>query len=235
MEINSAVYQQQGATGVSAQATRKSQVNLTDPRIVPSPASDNHDTVTLSQEAQDKVVTSEKTADPERSPSSSSQDLSREDAEELTKLKARDVEVRAHEQAHLSAAGGFATGGVSFTYQKGPDGQTYAVGGEVGIDLSDEQDPNATVRKMQTIKRAALAPAMPSSTDRMVAGQASVKEAQARQTILQEQQDDLLQAERGSLPSQIDDKQEETTNTSISPSTASLKTTIAAYEQMSAM
>jgi len=41
---------------------------------------------------------------------------------EIRKLKARDQEVRQHEQAHLSAAGGLAVSAASFTYQKGPDG-----------------------------------------------------------------------------------------------------------------
>lgn len=169
-----------------------------------------------------------------QSGSPDSAEFSQEEVAELTKLKARDVEVRAHEQAHLSAAGGYATGGASFSYQKGPDGQSYAVGGEVGIDLSQESDPNATVQKMQTIKRAALAPASPSSTDRQVAAQAEVKEAQARQEILQEQQEQLLHAEEGSVRSTETDKTEQASNT-VSPSISSLKASISAYEQMSAM
>ncbi|MEH6561766.1 MAG: putative metalloprotease CJM1_0395 family protein, partial [Marinobacter sp.] len=40
---------------------------------------------------------------------------------ELTELKARDREVRAHEAAH-QATGGQHAGAMSLTYQRGPDG-----------------------------------------------------------------------------------------------------------------
>jgi hypothetical protein len=97
------------------------------------------------------------------------------------KLKKRDQEVRAHEQAHLAAAGGYATGGASYSFQTGPDGRQYAVGGSVSLDASPVSgDPEATIQKAQTLRRAALAPAKPSAQDRAVAAQASSAEAQAR-------------------------------------------------------
>lgn len=106
--------------------------------------------------------------------------LTPEQEAQVQKLKARDQEVRAHEQAHLAAAGPYATGGPSYTYQKGPDGQRYAIGGEVQIDTSPvEGDPEATLRKAQIVRAAALAPAKPSSQDRAVAASASQMEAQA--------------------------------------------------------
>ena len=71
-------------------------------------------------------------------------------------------------------------GGASYQYQSGPDGNMYAVGGEVGIDTSPAGSPEATIQKMQQIQRAALAPAQPSGTDRAVAAQAAQIEAQAR-------------------------------------------------------
>lgn len=99
----------------------------------------------------------------------------------VAQLKARDREVRTHEQAHLSAAGSYATGGISYNYQTGPDGQKYAVGGSVGIDTSPVSgDPQATIQKMQVVQRAAMAPAQPSSQDFKVASQASQMAAQAR-------------------------------------------------------
>jgi hypothetical protein len=73
--------------------------------------------------------------------------------------------VRAHEQAHLVAAGRYASSGGTFPYETGSD---YAVGGEVAIDTSAiAGDPEATLRKMEQIRRAALAPANPSGQDRM--------------------------------------------------------------------
>ncbi|MBF0266296.1 MAG: hypothetical protein HQL46_13610, partial [Gammaproteobacteria bacterium] len=57
-----------------------------------------------------------------------------------------------------------------------------AVGGEVNIDVSGVSgDPQATIQKAQQIRRAATAPAEPSSKDRQVAAEASRMEAEARQ------------------------------------------------------
>ncbi len=100
--------------------------------------------------------------------------LSEEERRLLNELRARDAEVRAHEQAHLSAAGPDANGAPTFEFQTGPDGRQYAVGGEVSIDTSPVPgDPEATARKAQTVKRAALAPRDPSAQDRQVAAQAA--------------------------------------------------------------
>lgn len=193
------------------------------------------DKVSISAEAREINSTSSSDTTPvDRLQTQDSQGFTQEELAALTKLKARDTEVRAHEQAHLAAAGGHSTGGASFTFQKGPDGHSYAVGGEVGIDLSKENDPNATIQKMQTIKRAAMAPASPSSTDRQVAAQASVKEAQARQEILQEQQEELLSLEKESSPTQVS-APSESTNSPTAPSISSLKASLAVYEQISAM
>ncbi len=113
--------------------------------------------------------------------------LTQQEQQQLQKLKLRDTEVKAHEQAHLSIAGQYAAGGASFSFETGPDGVKYAVGGEVPIDIGKEDTPEATILKMQTVKRAALAPASPSSADRMIAAQADQKAAQARQELMQEQ------------------------------------------------
>lgn len=157
------------------------------------------DKVNISPEAHDLSRKNQSTSAENPAVSNSNQGRTAEmDAEQqsaLLKLQQRDSEVRRHEQAHLAAAGGYARGGASFTYTKGPDGRFYAVGGEVGIDVSKESTPEATILKMQTIKRAALAPATPSSTDRRIAAQASVKEAQARREIATETQQDLLRGE----------------------------------------
>lgn len=99
----------------------------------------------------------------------------------IAELKARDQEVKAHEQAHAAIGGQYA-GAPSYEYETGPDGQQYAVGGEVRIDVSEvPNDPRATIQKMQQVKAAALAPAEPSNADRAVAAQASrtLMEAQA--------------------------------------------------------
>ncbi len=108
------------------------------------------------------------------------QGLTESELKELTELKARDREVRAHEAAH-QAVGGQHAGAISYSYERGPDGAQYAVGGEVPIDVSPVAgDPQATIEKMRVVRFAAMAPAEPSSQDRAVA-------AQAMQTMLQAQ------------------------------------------------
>lgn len=113
--------------------------------------------------------------------------LSPEKEEKVRALEQRDREVRAHEQAHQAAAGGLASGGASFTLRQGPDGQMYAVGGEVHIDTSEESDPDATIAKARQIRAAANAPAEPSAQDKAVAAQAAQMEASARREKAEEQ------------------------------------------------
>lgn len=110
-----------------------------------------------------------------------------QELEQLKELKARDQEVRTHEQAHMAVGGQYA-GSASYTYQAGPDGVRYAVGGEVPIDVSQVQnDPAATLEKMQQVQRAAMAPAEPSSQDRQVAAQAGQVAAEAMNELAQQQ------------------------------------------------
>ncbi len=112
--------------------------------------------------------------------------LSSEEQSRVRELKARDREVRAHEQAHVSAGGQHVRGGAHYSYEVGPDGKRYAVGGEVSIDTSEEGTPEATIRKAQVVRRAALAPAEPSGSDRAIAAQASRMEAEARGELARE-------------------------------------------------
>ncbi|MTI45090.1 SprA family protein [Roseibium hamelinense] len=120
-------------------------------------------------------------------------DLTPEEEKQVRELQQRDREVRAHEQAHARVGGQYA-GAPSYTFQQGPDGKRYAIGGEVQIDTSPERTPDATIRKMQIVIRAALAPAEPSSQDMRVAQQAraQLSEAQAerRQAAAEELQID---------------------------------------------
>lgn len=107
-------------------------------------------------------------------------DLTEHERTQLDKLKRRDQEVRTHEAAHKSAAGGLASGGPAYETQTGPDGQDYAVGGHVKIDTSPGRTPEETIAKAQRIRQAALAPAEPSGQDLAVASKAARMEAQAR-------------------------------------------------------
>ena len=111
-------------------------------------------------------------------------ELTPEEEQQVDELKQRDREVRTHEQAHLAAAGPHALGGPTYDFQNGPDGRSYAVGGEVQIDTSPvEGDPEATIRKAQTIRAASLSPAEPSAQDRAVAAAATQMEAHAQREL----------------------------------------------------
>ena len=111
----------------------------------------------------------------------SNKELTQEEQDKVQELKERDAEVKTHEQAHLAVAGSLAQGGASYEYEQGPDGKSYAVGGEVSIDTSPESTPEETISKMQRVKAAAMAPAEPSSQDRSVAASASQQIAKAQQ------------------------------------------------------
>ena len=108
------------------------------------------------------------------------------DQQAIEALKQRDQEVRTHEQAHQSAGGQYASS-PSYSTERGPDGESYAVGGEVQIDISAESEPAATIRKMQQVRTAALAPAEPSSQDHAVAAKASRLESEARAELQSQQ------------------------------------------------
>lgn len=112
-------------------------------------------------------------------------DLSEEEQAQVAKLKQIDAKVRAHERAH-AAVGGAHAGAPSYTYTRGPDGQMYATGGEVAIDISAENDPEATLQKATQIAAAALAPADPSGQDRAVAAAAAQLRLEALAQIREE-------------------------------------------------
>lgn len=101
---------------------------------------------------------------------------------EISQLKQREQEVITHEAAH-KAVGGQYTGGVSYTYTTGPDNKRYIDGGEVSISTPSTNDPHEALRMAEQVKRAALAPADPSSQDRSVAASATQKAANARAEI----------------------------------------------------
>lgn len=120
-------------------------------------------------------------------------ELSDDEQEIVAELKRRDTEVRRHEQAHSAAAGSY--GGLpSFEYERGPDSRLYAVGGEVKIDTSPLNDPEATIQKMDIVIRAALAPANPSAQDHAVAAQARQARQQAIAEVRAEKRDEQEEA-----------------------------------------
>ena len=111
---------------------------------------------------------------------------------QINELSAIDREVHAHEQAHAAVGGEFA-GTPTYKFVRGPDGVSYAVGGEVSVNTGPiPNDPEATIRKAQQIRQAANAPADPSPQDRRIAAEATRLESEARAQL---QEQDAIKAQ----------------------------------------
>lgn len=193
-----------------------------------TPDDDINDTVTISDEAiklynQDKSNNTEKTDSKQNKSGETStktgKKLSKQEEQEITQLKARDTEVKTHEQAHLAAAGGLNTTAPSYTYQTGPDGNQYAIGGEVGISFSKSNDPQENIQKAQTMKAAALAPADPSGQDRSVAQSAEAIIASEEQKLKEQKSEKANTHDTSQTKGTTDST--ETTGTTAEESTAS--------------
>ena len=134
-----------------------------------------------------------------KNPGKSEDNLTDEEKEVVEKLKKRDQEVRTHEQAHVAAGGSYVRGGIKYDFQRGPDQKQYAVGGAVNIDTSKvEGNPEKTIEKAQVVRRAALAPADPSTKDKQVAQAASKMEVEARNELREEKTEETEGVESGS-------------------------------------
>ena len=148
----------------------------------------------IPEQTEDKDANAESQQGAEKTNSdaaSSTIELSEDELKMVEELKARDLEVRAHEQAHKSVGGQYA-GAISYSYQAGPDGKRYAVGGEVPIDVAPiPGDPQATIAKMTIVSAAATAPAQPSAQDQSVAAQAARQKSEAQAELSQSKYDDI--------------------------------------------
>lgn len=119
-------------------------------------------------------------------------------ARKVALMKANEQKVITHEAAH-KAAGGTYAGGTSYSKSVGPDGKMYITGGEVSIDVSEGRTPEETIRKAQTVRAAAMAPADPSGQDYAVAAQASRMEQEARAELQTERGKELAGQGKSSL------------------------------------
>ena|SRR5882724_10491714 len=116
----------------------------------------------------------------------------------VSKLEARNAHVMEHEAAHLAAAGAYAKGGATYTYQIGPDGKPYAIGGQVNVDLNAVPgNPRATIVKMRAIQAAASAPDDPSGQDNSVASAAAKIEAEATAQLEEQSREALASNSTG--------------------------------------
>ncbi len=110
------------------------------------------------------------------------QKLTTDEERVVRDLQSRDSEVKAHEAAHQAAGGGM-TGAASYTYQQGPDGKMYAIGGEVSIAMKEGRTPQEKIANARQVAAAAMAPANPSPQDYAVASSARVMEMKAQQEL----------------------------------------------------
>lgn len=100
-------------------------------------------------------------------------------------LLQQDRAARGREQTMRAAAGSLPLGAASYAYKVGPDGRLYVVESSVNFDLTEiPGDPEATLRKAEQIRKAALAP---SPQDRATAALAASMALRARHVIQQKQ------------------------------------------------
>ena len=104
---------------------------------------------------------------------------------EIKELELTEEEVIVHEQAH-KAVGGGVTGSITYTHTEGPDGKRYINGGEVSINTKEGATAEETLKILEKIKAAALAPADPSPQDLRVAASATAQIQQTRAEIGQQ-------------------------------------------------
>ena len=93
-------------------------------------------------------------------------------AKVLEKFKQTDTNIRSHEQIHASI--GHTTAPIAYTYQEGPDGKMYAVGGSVRLDTSIPNDPKAAAFKLDMLQKAASGPTDSSAADNTIAAQSNL-------------------------------------------------------------
>lgn len=162
----------------------------------------NKDNKDLNAQEQPEIQGTAKNSDSEESDSTkdvanaAKEELPPEEKQEVAKLKARDTEVKAHEQAHIAAASGINASAPSYEYQTGPDGKKYAVGGEVNISFTEGGDPASDIAKAEAMKAAALAPAQPSSQDLSVARNADRMISEFREEQAQQKTEEAKDTEK---------------------------------------
>ena len=150
----------------------------------------------------------EESKEAEKKASTNTDNLSPDEQRLVKDLAARDSEVKAHESAHQAAGGGM-TGAASYTYQQGPDGKMYAIGGEVSISTPAASTPEEAIANARQVMASAMAAGNPSPQDFAVASSARVMEMKAMQQLAKEQAEESLGKEtykNNSSPTDKNDK-----------------------------
>ncbi|MCH2548378.1 MAG: hypothetical protein MK052_12340 [Alphaproteobacteria bacterium] len=95
----------------------------------------------------------------------------------IKELQRVDAEVRLHEALHYRAASGIAAGIADLEYMQGPDGQYYAVSGNVDIQTTATANPEKVAADAALLATAANAPGNASAQDMGVAKNAAFNAA----------------------------------------------------------
>lgn len=138
-----------------------------------------------------KTKDTEDTKQTEKTTAKNDAEFSQAEKEQIADLKSRDAEVKAHEQAHRAAAAGINASAANYTYEVGPDGNRYAVAGEVSISFREGSSPEQNIQNAKAMKAAALAPAQPSGQDLSVARHADQLVAQYTKELSQIEDDEV--------------------------------------------
>lgn len=177
-----------------SQAVNNTQaIELTNGQSNTTTSAQQNQTVNRTQKTEDTQETENKDQT-----TTNNKGLTKEQLAEIQQLVETDRKVRAHEQAHMNVGGNLVRGGANYQYDTGPDKKRYAVAGEVQIDTSEADTPEATIQKGEHIRRTALAPADPSAQDLRVAAAATNMIIEAQNEVRKannEDQSDSSQSE----------------------------------------
>ncbi len=147
--------------------------------------SQKSDTIELSPDAIKKQGNEEKSlellkSDDDTKININGQQLSEEEQKEIEKIRKNGRNIKRQELVYRAIVGNHVKGAASFEYDLGPDGIKYAVAGHTTIDTRPViNNPEASIRKAQAIKRTKL--------DRSVAVEVEKMEREARLEIKEEQ------------------------------------------------
>ncbi len=119
------------------------------------------------------------------------QQPSQEEQKEIEKIRKNSRNVKLRELVYRAVVGNYVRNTVSFEYETGPDGIKYAVAGHTTIDTRPIiNNPEATIRKAQAIKKTKI--------DRAVAVEVEKMEREAIMELKEEQRKESDDATKAS-------------------------------------
>jgi hypothetical protein len=102
---------------------------------------------------------------------------------QVQRMRVQEREVR-RTQVMKAAVGGAFAGDSTYQFAMGPDGHRYIVGGDVSFDVSPvENNPRATISKMQRIRAAAGVSVQTTQNDRVTTFMSVRTEGTARSQL----------------------------------------------------